>query len=92
MTCPQSVDVPSRDNALVTGTVAPKVSGATIRLRATRPSGAVTTHSTTTLSGSTWEIKIPVGTADIGSVKIDAFYDGAGKYGSDDATCTVSVE
>jgi peptidase C25-like protein len=92
MTCAQSVNVPSEDNGVVRGTVSPKVSGATIRLRATRPSGAVTTHSTTTLSDSTWAIKIPMSTADIGSVKIDAFYDGAGKYGSDDATCTIPVE
>lgn len=36
-------------------------------------------------------IKIPMGTADIGKVKIEAFFDGANKYGADDAVCTVEV-
>jgi hypothetical protein len=91
MTCPTDVDVPSQDNAQVSGTLAPKVSGATIKLRATRPNGTVTTHSTTTDAASTWRIKIPMGNADIGQVKIEAFFDGELKYGADDAVCTVPI-
>ena len=92
MTCPPDVNVPNEDNIQVSGTLTPKVSGATIRLRATRPNGSVTTHSTTTDSASTWRIKLtPLGTADIGQVKVEAFFDGAGKYGSDDTLCTVPV-
>jgi hypothetical protein len=91
MTCPTEVDVPSQDNAQVSGTLAPKVSGATIKLRATRPNGTVTTHSTTTDAASTWRIKIPMGNADIGQVKIEAFFDGELKYGADDAVCTVPI-
>jgi hypothetical protein len=89
--CPTEVNVPGEDNGVVSGTLAPKVSGATIRLRATRPNGTVTTHATTTDASSTWKIKIPMGNADIGQVKIEAFFDGAGKYGSDDALCNVPV-
>jgi hypothetical protein len=93
MTCPTEVDVPQEDNALVRGTLAPKVSGATIRLRATRQDGSVITNSTTTDSGSTWAVKMsPMRASDIGQVKIEAFFDGAGKYGSDDALCTVPVD
>ena len=92
ITCPPEVDVPREDNALVSGTLSPRVSGATIRLRATRPNGTVTTHSTTTDSQSKWAIKItPMGNADIGQVQIQAFFDGANKYGSDDALCSVPV-
>jgi hypothetical protein len=92
MTCPPEVNVPGEDNIQVSGTLTPRVSGATIRLRATRPNGSVTTHSTTTDSASTWRIKLtPLGNADIGQVKVEAFFDGAGKYGSDDALCSVPV-
>jgi hypothetical protein len=91
MTCPQDVNVPTQDNAQVNGTLSPKVNGATITLRATRPNGTVTTHSTVTNAASAWAVKIPVGNADIGDVKIEAFFDGAGKYGADDAVCTVPV-
>jgi hypothetical protein len=91
MTCPQEVNVPGQDNAQINGTISPAVSGATVSFRVTRANGTVTTQSTTTLSNSTWAIKIPMGNADIGSPTIQAFYDGAGKYGSDDASCTVAV-
>ena len=91
MTCPADVNVPQQDNALVSGTVSPAVSGARVKLRATRPNGTVTTHTTTTLSNSTWAIKIPVSTGDTGTVKIEAFYDGELKYGADDAVCMVPV-
>ncbi len=92
MTCPQEVDVPSEDNIQVSGTLSPRVSGATIRLRATRPNGSVTTHSTTTDSASTWRIKLtPMNSAHIGQVKVEAFFDGANKYGSDDVLCSVPV-
>jgi hypothetical protein len=91
MTCPADVQVPSQDNIQVGGTVTPRVSGATVKIRTTRPSGAVTTHSTTTLSNSTWAIKIPVGTSDRGNVRIEAFYDGQLKYGADHLDCTVEV-
>jgi hypothetical protein len=90
-TCPAEVDVPARDNAPVTGSVSPAVSGALLTFRVTRPSGAVTTHSTTTNSASQFAIKIPLGNADIGSVKIETFYDGAGKYGVTQRECTVPV-
>ena len=50
-----------------------------------------TTHSTTTDANSAWAFKVPMGTADIGNVKIEAFYDGAGKYGADDVVCVVPV-
>ncbi len=37
-------------------------------------------------------IKVPVGSSTaLGPLKIEAFYDGAGKYGSDDVVCTVPV-
>jgi hypothetical protein len=92
MTCPADVNVPTEDNAQVSGTLSPRVSGARINLRATRPNGTVTTHSTTTDAESTWRTKIPMGSADVGQVKIEAFFDGANKYGADDALCSVSVE
>lgn len=91
MTCPADVNVPTEDNAQVTGTLSPAVSGARIRLRATRPNGTVTTHTATTNAQSAWAIKIPMGNADIGQVKIEAFFDGENKYGADDAVCTVPV-
>jgi len=89
MTCPAEVNIPDEDNALVTGTLAPKVSGARISLRATHPNGTVTTHSTTTDAASTWRIKVPVVRTAFGQVRIEAFFDGAGKYGSDDTLCSV---
>jgi hypothetical protein len=91
MTCPTEVDVPQQDNALVSGTVTPKVSGATIAFRATRPNGSVMTHTTTTDAASTWKIKIPTGGTQTGQLKIEAFFDGALKYGADDVVCTVPV-
>ena len=92
MTCPPEVNVPDEDNAQVSGTLSPRVSGATIRLRATRQNGTVTTHSTTTDSNSAWRIKIaPMRSTDLGQVKIEAFFDGANKYGSDDTLCSVPV-
>jgi hypothetical protein len=91
MACPADVNVPTQDNAQVSGTLSPAVSGARIKFRATRPNGTVTTHSTTTLANSTWAIKIPMSTADTGTVKIEAFFDGELKYGADDAVCTVPV-
>ena len=84
--------MPTQDNAQVTGRVSPAVSGATVKFRATRPNGTVTTHSTKTLSNSTYAIKIPIGTADRGNVRIEAFYDGELKYGADQAECTVPVD
>jgi len=92
LTCPTEVNVPGEDNILVKGTVSPAVSGATIRFKAIRPNGTVTTHSTTTSSTSSFAFKItPMSTADIGNVTIQAFYDGALKYGADDASCVVPV-
>ena len=92
MTCPPEVNVPQEDNIQVSGTLSPRVSGAVIRLRATRPNGTVTTHSTTTDSQSTWRIKLtPLGNGDIGQVRVEAFFDGANKYGADDTVCTVPV-
>ena len=92
LTCPTEVNVPGEDNALVTGTVSPRVSGATVRFKAIRPNGTVTTHSTQTNSTSSYAIKIaPMSTADIGNVTIQAFYDGALKYGADDVSCVVPV-
>jgi hypothetical protein len=93
MTCPAEVSVPSQDNIQVNGRVSPAVSGATVKFRATRPNGTKTTHSTKTLSNSTYAIKIsPLGTADRGNVKIEAFYDGELKYGADQVECTVPVQ
>jgi hypothetical protein len=92
MTCPVEVDVPREDNAVVTGTVSPSVSGATVSFKAIRPNGTVTTQSTQTNSTSSYAIKIvPMSSADIGNVTIQAFYDGALKYGADDASCIVPV-
>jgi hypothetical protein len=65
--------------------------GARIDFRVTRPNGAVTTHSTTTSSRSAYQIKIPMSTADTGTPRIEAFYDGAGKYGAKHIECTVEV-
>jgi hypothetical protein len=92
MTCPASVRVPTQDNIQVNGGISPAVSGATVKFRVTHPNGSVTTDSTKTLSNSRWAIKIPVGTADRGNVKIEAFYDGELKYGADQAECTVPVQ
>jgi uncharacterized protein YfaS (alpha-2-macroglobulin family) len=86
------VSVPSQDNILVRGRVSPAVSGATVKFRATRPNGSVTTHSTKTDAKSEYAFKItPLGTADRGNVRIEAFYDGELKYGADQAECTVPV-
>jgi hypothetical protein len=93
MTCPADVNVPQQDNAQINGTVSPAVSGATVKFRATRPNGTVTTHTTTTIGQGAWAIKIPLGNADVGSVQIEAFYDGALKYGAAAAAlCTVPVD
>jgi hypothetical protein len=92
MTCPAEVSVPPQDNILVSGKVVPLVSGATVKFRATRPNGTKTTQTTTTNSRSEYAIKIfPLGTADRGNVKIEAFYDGELKYGADQVECTVPV-
>ena len=92
ITCPTEVNVPGEDNALVRGTVLPKVSGATVRFKGIRPNGTVTTHSVQTDSTSSFAIKIsPLSSADIGNLTIQAFYDGALKYGADDASCVVPV-
>jgi hypothetical protein len=92
MTCPTEVDVPQQDNIQVSGTLAPKVSGATILFRVTRANGVVTTHSTTTDAASTYRVKLPpITSAHLGNAKVEAFFDGAGKYGNDDVTCTVPV-
>jgi hypothetical protein len=72
--------------------VSPSVSGATIRFKAIRPDGTVTTHSTQTGSTSSYAVKLtPMSTADNGNVTVQAFYDGALKYGADDASCVVRV-
>ena len=42
------MNVPDEDNIQVSGTLSPKVSGATILFRVTRANGTVTTHSATT--------------------------------------------
>ena len=92
ITCPTEVNVPGEDNAQVRGTVLPKVSGATVRFKGIRPNGTVTTHSVQTDSTSSFAIKIsPLSSADIGNLTIQAFYDGALKYGADDASCVVPV-
>jgi hypothetical protein len=53
----------------------------------------VTTHSTTTDTESNWGIKIaPMRNTDIGQVQIQAFFEGANKYGADDALCSVPVD
>jgi hypothetical protein len=92
MTCPTEVNVPGEDNIQVSGKVSPAVSGATVKFKAIRPNGTVTTHSTQTNSTSSFAFKItPMSTADIGNVTIQAFYDGALKYGADDVSCVVPV-
>jgi hypothetical protein len=92
MSCPAEVDVPQEDNIQVSGTLTPKVSGATIRLRVTRANGVVTTHSTTTDASSNWRVKLPpITSAHLGNATVEAFFDGAGKYGADQAVCIVPV-
>jgi hypothetical protein len=92
MTCPSSVNVPQEDNIQVGGTLSPRVSGATIRLRVTRANGVVTTQTTTTDANSTWRVKLtPITTAHLGNATVEAFFDGAGKYGADQAICTVPI-
>jgi hypothetical protein len=91
MTCPAEVVIPPEDNAQVSGTVTPKVSGARVKLRATLPNGTVTTQTTTTDANSTWRTKIPLPSSTTGNVKIEAFYDGELKYGADHVECTVAV-
>jgi hypothetical protein len=89
--CPTGVNVPGEDNGQIHGTLSPRVSGATILFRVTRANGTVTTQSTTTLADSTFAIKIPMGNADIGNPVVQVFFDGAFKYGADDASCTFPV-
>jgi hypothetical protein len=92
MSCPSEVDVPRQDNILVSGTLSPRVSGATIRLRVTRANGVVTTHTATTDSNSTWQVKLaPMTSAHVGNATVEAFFDGAGKYGADQVVCVVPV-
>jgi hypothetical protein len=92
MSCPAEVDVPGEDNIQVSGTLAPRVSGATVSLRVTRANGVVTTHSTTTDANSTWRVKLaPMTNAHLGIAKVEAFFDGAGKYGADQVVCMVPV-
>ncbi len=92
MSCPPEVDVPQEDNIQVSGTVSPKVSGATVRLRVTRANGVVTTHSTTTDASSNWRVKLPpITSSHLGVAKVEAFFDGAGKYGADQVVCMVPV-
>jgi hypothetical protein len=92
-TCPADVNVPGQDNGQINGTVSPAVSGATVKLRVTHQSGAVTTQTTTTNAMSKWAIKVPLGNADIGTVRVETFYDGELKYGAATAAvCTFPVE
>ena len=92
MTCPTEVNVPGEDNAQVSGTVSPKVSGATIKFRITRPNGTVTTQTTTTAADSTYRVKLLIPTnSSLGNAKLEAFYDGELKYGANQVTCTVPV-
>ena len=90
--CPQPVVVPAEDSAQITGSLAPAVSGATIKLKVTRPSGKATTHTTTTTASSTWAIQVPMTTADRGVVGVQVFFDGELKYGADHAACLFLVE
>jgi uncharacterized membrane protein len=70
----------------------PRGGGATVRFKAIRPNGTVTTHSTQTNSTSSYAVKLtPMSNSDIGNVTIQAFYDGALKYGADDVSCVVPV-
>jgi hypothetical protein len=89
--CPTEFQAAGHDNVQVSGKVTPLVSGATVGFRVTHPNGTVTTHSTTTGSSSTYLTKIPISTADRGSLRIQALFDGALKYGANQADCTVSV-
>jgi hypothetical protein len=92
MACPPDVDVPQQDNIQVSGTLAPKVSGATILFRVTHPNGNVTTHTTTTDANSAYRVKLfPLSTTALGNAKVEAFFNGAGKYGNDDVACTVEI-
>jgi hypothetical protein len=92
MSCPTEVDAPGEDNIQVSGTLAPRVSGATVRLRVTRANGVVTTHTTTTDANSTYRVKLPpINNAHLGIAKVEAFFDGAGKYGADHVVCMVPV-
>ncbi len=92
MTCPTEVNVPDEDNIQVSGTLSPKVSGATILFRVTRANGTVTTHSVLTDANSAYRVKLaPMTSSHLGNAKVEAFFNGAGKYGNDDVTCTVPV-
>jgi hypothetical protein len=85
------VDAPQQTNAAITGKLSPAIAGATIKFRATHPNGTVTTQSAVTNSTSSWGIKIPITSSDFGTVKIETFFDGEGKYGPDNEVCTVPV-
>ena len=94
MTCPPEVNVPGEDNIQVERHADAEGQWRDRRAPPEPPrnAGSVATPSTTTDSASTWRIKLtPLGNPDIGQVKVEAFFDGAGKYGSDDALCSVPV-
>jgi hypothetical protein len=78
------------DNIQSNGTVSPRVSGATIRVRLTTATGAIFTNTTTTDANSSWAVKIPVPASATGAMTVEAFYDGERKYGANHATCSVT--
>jgi hypothetical protein len=90
-TCSASTNIPGGHNIQVNGTVSPAVSGATLRLRLTKPNGTSVTGSAQTNSSSAYAVKLPIADADHGVMNVGVFYDGAFKYGVTDASCAVTT-
>ena len=65
--------------------------GRTVRLKLTKPNGTVATASAVTDATSSYAVKIPILDSDVGVMNVGVFYDGAGKYGADDAACTATA-
>ena len=86
--CPGGVWVPPGGTAtVVSGTLSPTMRDALVKLRITRPNGAWYLTSALTNSSSQWSVAIPIAGNERGTFRVEAFFDGEGKYGVDDATC-----
>jgi len=89
--CSASTNIRGGHNVQVTGTVAPSVSGATVRLKMTKANGVIVTGSALTNSSSAYAVKLPLLDSDVGVMNVGVFYDGERKYGATDVSCAVTA-
>jgi hypothetical protein len=89
--CSASTNIRGGHNVQVTGTVAPSVSGATVRLKMTKANGVIVTGSALTNSSSAYAVKLPLLDSDVGVMNVGVFYDGERKYGATDASCAATA-